>query len=74
MYISAGVPPISNGDYRKLFEDSQIYSEKIGNLVEEALGETLKSKNQRLKTAQEAIQVHTYEANIRRIIESIGYL
>jgi hypothetical protein len=72
--ISAGVAPISNGDYRKLFKDSQIYSERIENLVEDALGESLKSKNLRLKTAQEAIQDHTYEANIHRIIESLGYL
>lgn len=72
--ISSGVAPISNGDYRALFQDSQIFSEQIESLVDEALSESQKSKNLRLKTAQDAIQVHTYEANLQRIFESMELL
>jgi hypothetical protein len=72
--IAAGVAPISNADYRELFKDSQIFSEQIENLVEEALEESQKSKILRLKFAQDAIQAHTFEANIQRIIDSMGYL
>ncbi len=72
--IAAGIAPVSNGDYRGLFGDSQIYSKDIEFLVHEAISESLTSKQLRLDAAQEAAKSHTYGASLDRIMESLDHL
>jgi hypothetical protein len=69
--IAAGVPPISNGDYTDLFGSAQLFSPDIELLVQEAMSESTSSKQTRLEEAQQAARVHTYEANIIRIVEAL---
>jgi hypothetical protein len=72
--LSAGIPPISNGDFRLLFGASQLYAAEIDELVDVALSESRESRMTRLEESQALTGIHTYRANIKRIIQCLSVI
>jgi hypothetical protein len=69
--LSAGIPPIMNFDLNPLFGDSQLYTNDLAELVNNALNESDKSRQNRLLEAQARAKVFTYKESIGRILQSL---